>query len=74
MFRSRIRKIGNSHGLLLPAEALRHWGLRAGEQVELSFDADRLIVQPARGGREDFLKALEEVLEEDAGILADLAK
>ena len=74
MYRTKIRKVGNSHGVLLPAEVVRRWGLRAGEAVEVAFDADRLILRPAAGGREAYVKALEQVLDEDGAILSDLAK
>jgi len=74
MYRTKIRKVGNSHGVLLPAEVVRRWGLREGEAVELAFDADRLILRPAVGDREAYVKALEQVIEEDDAILSDLAK
>jgi putative addiction module antidote len=74
MPRTKIRKVGNSHGLLLPAEVVRYWGLRVGDEVDLSYDADRLIVRPANGDRKAFVEALEEVLREDEGILSGLAK
>jgi antitoxin component of MazEF toxin-antitoxin module len=74
MLRTKIRKVGNSHGLLLPADVVRYWKLKPGTEVELSFDADRLIVRPVAGDRAAFVEALGEVLDEDAGILEDLAK
>lgn len=74
MYRTKIRKVGNSHGVLLPAEVVRRWKLRAGEAIELAFDADRLILRPVGGGREAYVRALEQVLDEDDAILADLAK
>lgn len=74
MIRTRIRKVGNSHGLLLPGEFIRRWKLRPGQEVEVTLDADRLIVRPTTGDREAFVRALEDTLDEDDEILADLAK
>jgi putative addiction module antidote len=74
MYRTKIRRVGNSHGVLLPAEIVRRWGLRVGEAIEVAFDADRVILRPASGSRAAFVKALEEVADEDDAILRDLAK
>ncbi len=70
-----VRKIGNSHGILLPAELLLELGLKNGEQVEVVRDADRLIVRaPQANHRAAFIHAMESILDEDAAILGELAK
>ncbi|MBI3074132.1 MAG: hypothetical protein HYY84_18640 [Deltaproteobacteria bacterium] len=74
MLKTRIRKIGNSHGILLPSQAIRYWRAKSGTEVELVFDADRLIIRPVSGDRDGFVRALDEVLDEDEAILRDLAK
>lgn len=37
----KLRKIGNSVGLLLPKDVLEHMNLKEGEEVEIRYDADR---------------------------------
>ncbi|PEL24306.1 AbrB/MazE/SpoVT family DNA-binding domain-containing protein [Bacillus toyonensis] len=37
----KLRKIGNSVGLLLPKDVLEHMNLKEGEDVEIRYDADR---------------------------------
>ena len=74
MLKARIRKIGNSHGILLPLQAIRYWRAKSGTEVEIVFDADRLIIRPVTGDRGDFMKSLSDVLDDDDAILRDLAK
>lgn len=37
----KLRKIGNSVGLLLPKDVLEDMNLKEGEDVEIRYDADR---------------------------------
>ena len=71
---TKLRKIGNSCGILLPAAMLRELGMREGDKVDLSKDADRLVVRSHRRDRISFAKALEECMDENADILAELAE
>lgn len=43
----RLRRVGNSLGILLPKGALTAWGVGEGDELELS---ERGIFPPARGG------------------------
>lgn len=71
---TKIRQIGNSAGILIPARMLSELDLRVGAKVELSKDADRLVVRHLSTDRISVLQAMEEVLEEDREILAELAQ
>jgi SpoVT / AbrB like domain. len=71
---TKIRQIGNSAGILIPARMLSELDLRVGAKVELSKDADRLVVRHLRTDRISVLQAMEEVLEEDREILDELAQ
>lgn len=76
MYYSKVRKVGNSHAVLLPAQLLRFWGVEAGDELELQIDANRLVIQPSTGAEEraSFIEAAEEVLREDARVFKELAK
>ena len=45
--RVRLRRIGNSLGVLLPKAALEAWGVGEGDELELD---ERALRPPARGG------------------------
>lgn len=74
MARTKIRQVGNSRGIVIPADLLEHLGLEEGTEVDLVADANRLVVRESTGDREEFIRALEVVLEENDEILADLAE
>lgn len=73
--RSSIRKIGNSRGIIIPAEAMGAIGLSEGDAVDIITDADRLMIVPSGAhDRNSFIAAMEEIISEDEGILRELAK
>jgi putative addiction module antidote len=74
MLRVQLRRVGNSCGVILPAELLRYMHLSEGDTLDVSADAHRIVLSPERVDEEDFQKVLAEVMEEDRGILAELAK
>jgi putative addiction module antidote len=69
---TKLRKVGNSHAVLLPAELVRAWRLEAGDALELFFDADRVVLRPADARRERFVESLERVIREDDRLLEAL--
>jgi antitoxin MazE len=46
--RSAVRKMGNSSGIIIPKPLLTEIGAKPGDDVELTVEAGRLIVQPLR--------------------------
>ena len=44
--RSRIRKIGNSHGVILPADLLKEMGLNSSQDVIVSIYDGMIIISP----------------------------
>ncbi|SEH24435.1 AbrB/MazE/SpoVT family DNA-binding domain-containing protein [Rhizobium sp. NFR12] len=51
-----IRKIGNSEGIIIPKEILERMGLRAGDNIDLSEEAGKLVLKPLD---DDFNRQLE---------------
>lgn len=41
---TRITRIGNSKGIILPSEVIKALGLEEGDEVELSYDASNQIL------------------------------
>lgn len=59
LFRSRIVKIGNSHGIRIPKLLLRQVGL-VGE-VEVEAQADQLVIRPVKVARQNWEQAFAEM-------------
>ena len=70
---TRIRKIGNSKGVILPAEITRELDLQVGDDLDVVVVADKLVLYPGRDG-ESFGEILEEILAEDDELLEALAR
>ena len=70
---TKIRQIGNSSGILIPASLLARLGMRKGAKVNLDTDAGCLVISKKGSGRISFLQAMEEVGEEDYEALSRLA-
>ena len=74
----KLRKVGNSVGVVLPKEALARLNVEAGDTVTLT-DAPEggLRVTPATAGREQFakqMKAAESIIRRYRNALRELAK
>lgn len=54
--KTTIRKIGNSEGIIIPKEILERMGLRAGNNIDLSEEAGKLVLKPLD---DDFNRQLE---------------
>lgn len=46
--KSAIRKMGNSHGVIIPKPVLAEVGARAGDQVDISVTEGKIIVAPRK--------------------------
>jgi antitoxin MazE len=62
--RAPIRKLGNSSGVIIPKPILSQIGVEAGDDLDLSLDADRIVLVPVkrnpRAGWADAAKRLAE--------------
>lgn len=71
---TKVRDIGNSKGILLPARLLADLNLRAGDIVEVTKDVDRLVLTPQQKGRMSLREAVERIDAEDDVAMVDLAE
>jgi antitoxin MazE len=62
--KSRVRKIGNSKGVLLPASVLSVCGID--DEVELSVENGRIVIAPAQALREGWFDGYRADEDEDA--------
>jgi antitoxin MazE len=46
--RAAVRKMGNSSGVIIPKPLLGQVGLRAGDDVELTLEGDKIVLAPIR--------------------------
>lgn len=44
--KSRLRKIGNSHGVIIPTPLLQEIGVRPGDPVEMKVKKGRIVIAP----------------------------
>ncbi len=44
----KLRKVGNSQGVLIPSGVMKAWGISAGDSVEMAFDGLLLVLVPAQ--------------------------
>ena len=65
--RARIVRIGNSRGLRIPKPILDQAGLE--DEVELTVEGDRLVIQPAHRPRAGWSAAALQAAAEDNGAL-----
>jgi putative addiction module antidote len=74
----KLRKVGNSVGVVLPKEALARLNVEAGDTVTLTDALEGgLRVTPATAGREQFakqMKAAESIIRRYRNTLRELAK
>lgn len=45
MTRSRVRRIGNSFGIVLPKDLVREKGLKEGDEVDIEIEKARTLVE-----------------------------
>lgn len=74
MFTVKVRKIGNSMGIVLPKEALAKLNVKEGQALYLTEAADGYRVTPYNEEFENQMKAAEEIMNNDRDILRELSK
>lgn len=62
--RTRLRKIGNSRGVILPAALLNECGFS--DTVELRLEGSRLVIEPVQALRCDWFRGYDAALDGDA--------
>lgn len=67
--RTRIVKIGNSHGIRIPKLLLEQSGIQ--EDVEIEVQGDRLIIRKAPHSRTEWAKAFVTMVEHHDNVLLD---
>jgi antitoxin component of MazEF toxin-antitoxin module len=60
----KLKRIGNSVGLILPRDLVAAADLEAGDEVTLTLHGRRIVVEPSqrRAGEREFSSAFEQVL------------
>ena len=74
MVKVKIRKIGNSLGVILPSESLEAHKLEEGEEVLLSVDPDGIKLSPYDPNFEDSVDAARSGMKKYRNALRELAK
>ena len=77
VFESKLRKVGNSVGVILPKEALAYLKVEAGDILTFSEAPGGLHVTVAPGEREEFakqMKVAQSVIRRYRNALRELAK
>ena len=70
----KLRKIGNSTGVLIPQETLAALNLNEGDTLYLTASPDGFRVTPYDPQFEDQMKVAREIMKRDRNILRALAK
>ena len=74
----RIAKLGNSLALRIPADVIRHLGLKEGDRVEVTLTADGSIsVRATKWDRNAFaqeLKSMREAMPMTASVVEELRR
>lgn len=72
MLRVQLRRIGNSYGIIFPADLLRYLHLKEGDGLDVAADAHRIVLTP-EVEEANVTDIMREILDEDREILAELA-
>lgn len=74
MGKTKIRKIGNSYGVILPKETLDNLGLAEGDTVFLTDTPDGVALQPHDKSIADQMDAARQIMKKRRAALRELAK
>lgn len=69
--RSRVIRIGNSHGVRIPKPVLDSLALKANQEVTMSVQRGKLIVEPSRRARDGWEESFKQMAKhaDDAPLL-----
>lgn len=75
MIETKVRKIGNSLGIVLPKEALQQLRVEEGSAVYLTeAPNDKLLINPDRPGFKEIMELAEQGMDRYRNALRELAK
>jgi putative addiction module antidote len=74
MRKTKIRKIGNSYGVILPKETLDQLGVAEGDTVFLSSTPDGVALQPYEQTFEDQMQVARHIMKKRRKALRELSK
>ncbi|HYW04724.1 MAG TPA: AbrB/MazE/SpoVT family DNA-binding domain-containing protein [Gammaproteobacteria bacterium] len=74
MAKVKVRKVGNSLGVLLPREVLNRLQIREGDELVLSEDGDGLLLSPFDPDFAAALEALEQARRRYRNAMRELAR
>jgi putative addiction module antidote len=69
-----IRRIGNSLGVIIPAEAAKALGFSEGARVVLQADGESVRIEPMTPGMEDTMAVFQGVCQRYDGVFRELAR
>jgi putative addiction module antidote len=72
--RKKLQKIGNSTGVVLPAELLREAGLQPGDEVVLQAERGRLVITVIDPDFDDLVAAADRFVSDHPNALRKLAE
>jgi antitoxin MazE len=67
--RTSVRRMGNSSGIIIPKPILTQIGVKAGDDLDLSLDEDRIVLTPARDPRAGWAEAAKRIAETGDDVL-----
>lgn len=70
----KVRKIGNSLGVVLPKEVLAKLGVGEGDQLSVSDTSDGVALRAFNGGLEEQIEAARRAMKRYRNALRELAK
>ncbi|MFN0080384.1 MAG: AbrB/MazE/SpoVT family DNA-binding domain-containing protein [Prosthecobacter sp.] len=71
----KLRKIGNSVGVVLPKEALAHLGASEGDSLELTHGADgKLLLSGRQAAVSEQMRVAQDIMQRYRNTLRELAK
>ena len=74
MAKLTVRKIGNSAGVILPAELLSELNVKVGDELFVTHEADSLRISPYDDEFAQQMEVAREIMREDRDVLRLLAK
>lgn len=74
MATTRLRKVGNSHGVIIPAEVLSASGITSADELDVYTTDGGLIINRATRDYQDAMQAHQETVAEYRDALRELAR
>ena len=68
--KSAIRKMGNSHGVIIPKPLLAEIGAKAGDEVDLAVKGGKIVIAPRKAPRSGWAADSKRLAEAGEGRLA----